>query len=63
MQTQEFAALGEAQGYSGSVKRGQLWALMGISFFRPEKKSPNRWNLKSERVGYGRRELSINGGM
>ena len=46
MQTQEFAAaLGEAQGYSGSVKRGQLWALMDISFFRPEKKSPNRWNL------------------
>lgn len=49
MKTQEFAALGEAQGYSGSVKLGQLWALTGISFVRP-KKSPNRWNLSPNRL-------------
>lgn len=49
MKTQEFAALGEAQGYSGSVKLGQLWALTGISFVRPEK-SPDRWNLSPNRL-------------
>ena len=32
MKAKEFAALDEAQGYSGSVKLGQLWALTGISF-------------------------------
>ena len=39
MKTQEFAALGEAQGYSGSVKLGQLWALTGISFVAAAAKS------------------------
>ena len=54
--TQESAARGGAQGASSFVRLGQLWDLKGISFSRPEKKSPNSWNLCSN--GLVREEAS-----